>query len=143
MKSFLLDNPLSLNAAMYYQTYNDFQIGTFSPAYQLGENGPKISDTSRINAAADDAESCGFELETAYVPDEHWRFVGNFAYNSIGVNGYMGSGVLDAGPAVDGIVQRTLDGDQLGKAAQTTANVTIEYTATFTNGLKWTLRDPG
>ena len=140
VKSFLLDNRLSLNAAMYYQTYNDFQIGTFSPAYQLGVNGPIIPDTSRINAPADDAESYGFELETAYVPDEHWRFVGNFAYNSIEVNGYMGPGVLDSGPVVDGIVQRTLDGQQLGQAAQTTANLTIAYTDNFTNGLQWSLR---
>jgi iron complex outermembrane receptor protein len=140
LKSFLLDNRLSLNAALYFQTYDDFQIGTFSPGYQLGVGGPVIPDTSRINAPAKDAESYGFELEAAYVPDEHWRFVGNFAYNSIEINGYMGPGVVDSGPIVDGIVQRTLDGQQLGQTAQTFANVTVAYTDHFTNGLQWTLR---
>jgi iron complex outermembrane receptor protein len=140
IKSFLLDNRMSVNAAVYYQTYDDFQIGTFSPGYQLGTDGPVLPDTSRINAPADDAESYGFELEAAYAPDEHWRFTGNFAYNSIEVNGYTGPGVVDSGPIVDGIVQRTLDGQQLGRAAQTDANVTVAYSDHFSNGLQWTAR---
>lgn len=140
LKSVLLDNRLSVNAAVYYQTYDDFQIGTFSPAYQLGEGGPVIPDTSRINASADDAESYGFELEAVFVLDEHWRFGSNFAYNSIEINGYTGPGVIDSGPVVDGIVQRTLDGEQLGQAAQTTANLTAAYTDHFSNGLQWTAR---
>jgi len=140
LKSLLFDNRLSLTAAVYLQTYDDFQIGTFSPGYQLGENGPIVPDTSRVNAPADDARSWGYELETAWVPDEHWRFSGNLAWNSIEINGYLGPGVVDSGPIIDGIVQRTLDGEQLGDAPQTTANATVAYSDNFSNGMQWTLR---
>lgn len=67
-KSLLLDGRLQLNAAIFYQKFEDFQIGVFPGA---APNKPVTAFTATLNA--EEATGEGGEVELAWLVNEHWK----------------------------------------------------------------------
>lgn len=80
VKSTLWNSRLQLNAAIYYQEYEDFQVlrnaGSDAVGFSAGREQPV-----QITANAPDATSMGAEAEFVALFDENWSLSGSVSYN--------------------------------------------------------------
>lgn len=72
-KTTLLDNTLQLNTAVYYQDFEDKQVGTTQINFTTG-----LSTAAVENAAG--AEIWGLEIEVNWTPTERWTFGMSYNY---------------------------------------------------------------
>jgi iron complex outermembrane recepter protein len=80
VKSLLWDSRLQLNAAVYYQDYEDFQVlrnaGADAVGFSAGREQPV-----QITANAPDATSIGAEAEFVALFNQNWSLSGSVSYN--------------------------------------------------------------
>ncbi len=87
VKSTLWDSRLQLNAAVYYQEYEDFQVlrnaGADAVGFSAGREQPV-----QITANAPEATSIGVEAEFVALFDEHWSLSGSVSYNDTSIDNW-------------------------------------------------------
>lgn len=115
MKSEWLDNTLRVNAAMYYQTYDD---------YQVTQNIQTLSNVLVMNAA--EAETMGVEADFLYIFNDYLTLNGSAAYNIAQYENFKNATCT---PGSSGCPSGTQDlsGRQLDHAPKINFNVGGEY----------------
>ncbi len=146
MKGRFLDNTLQLNAAVYYQTYDDYQVRSFNE-----ETG---GVTSIFNNAAS-VEVSGVEADFVLATSAHLTLSGAFSYIDSRYDDYENvdcsdtqkiavanaGGASAAGCSVeDGILSQDLSGKRVAQNSPLTANLNAQWDAGFANGMGWFLR---
>lgn len=121
IKSEWLDNRLRLNAALFHQTYEDFQINQVVPG--------NAASVLLTNAA--EVESTGVEAEFVWVATDRLTFSGNMAYMKTRYEEYANAPcALPTSPGcVDGA--QDLSGRILDNAPRLTYSVAGEYRDTL------------
>lgn len=128
LKSQWLDGRLQLNAALFYQTLEDFQANSFDG----------LSFTVR-NAA--EVEGKGLELDYAFRPNEHWLFSGGLVLQDIEYSDYKDASPTQAQKNSDP-TNRALTQDLTGEQVVLTSDVNysgvISYTTEIGSALQLT-----
>lgn len=133
VKSELFDRRLRLNASVYVQRYNDFQVDV------PDELGP---GSVIVNAA--EVVSQGVEADFIWLASEAWMIDGSVSYvdaswdkfDNAPCNAQQLQG-LQTG-CVDGI--QDLSGERFHGNSEWTANLNATWTKNFANGLQWFVR---
>lgn len=114
IKSEWMDRRLRLNAALYFQSYDDFQVTS------------KFPPTSTIVQNAADVDSRGVELEFTYLANDKFTFDGSVAHNVSEYGSFTNapcSLIVSKSPTCS----QDLSGRQLDNAPKWTVNLGGEY----------------
>lgn len=116
IKSEWLDNRLRLNAALFHQTYEDFQINQTVPG-----------NASVLLTNAAEVKSTGIETEFVWMATDHLTFSGNMAYMKTKYDKYENApcALPTSSGCVDG--SQDLSGKILDNAPRLTYSVAAEY----------------
>nr|WP_237457552.1 TonB-dependent receptor [Pseudomaricurvus sp. HS19] len=132
IKSQMFDNTLRLNAALFYQTYEDFQVT---------QNRPDKNSVLVTNAA--EVESMGLETEFTWLATDHLTFNGSLSYVQTEYDKYedapCGLTETSCDTGVPGNGTSDFSGRTLDHAPEWTFNVGAEYrdVIPMIDGLSW------
>lgn len=124
MKSRWLDGRLELNAALFYQTLEDFQANSFDG----------LSFTVR-NAA--EVEGKGLELDYAFRPNEHWLFSGGLVLQNIEYSDYPDASSTKT-QELAGQASQDLTGEPVVLTSDVNYSGVISYTTEIGSALQLT-----
>ncbi|MEH6583136.1 MAG: TonB-dependent receptor [Halioglobus sp.] len=137
LKGRFLENTLVWNAAVFYQTYDDYQV--------------EIQDdegvgNSVLNAAA--VKIQGFETDFQWLPGEHLLIDGNMAYVDARWDDYQNAGcirpqyqaVACTTVLENGNFAQDLSGERLNYTSPWTGNLNATWSDELGNGIGWYIR---
>jgi len=153
LKGIFLDNMLRLNASVFYQTYDDYQVQSFDP-----DRGSTVNIIS--NAAS--AEVTGVEFDFVWLVGENITVEGGIAYVNARYDNYKNSPCNDAqllalsGSPVgttamgctlnaglgagDAFTSQDLGGKRLFQTSPFTGNLVLTYQGMISDILAWSAR---
>jgi len=136
LKSRLLDNSLVFNTAVFYQTYDDYQVD--------------IQDDEGIGNSVKNAAKVkiqGVEAEFQWLATERLMLDGNLAYVDARWDEYTDAGCLRpqfqsvaCTENADGSFTQDLSGKRLNQTSPWSANFNATYNGELGNGLNWYVR---
>lgn len=137
MKGFFLDRSLSLNAAVFYEIYDDFQQQVPDPVTTLIilQNAAEVSVT-------------GAELDFRWLVGENLTLDGGIAYVDSKYDEYENAGCITPQFAAmacsinpdTGTLTQDLSNERINATARWTGNWNATWTDTFSDGTGWYLR---
>lgn len=130
MKSEWLDNRLRINAALYYQTYEDFQVT---------QDIQTLNNVLVLNAT--EVDSMGIEADFLYLATDRLTLNGSFALNIAEYDDFANASCTPGNPGcVNGF--QDLSGKQLDHAPKVSFNVGGEYRdqVQSLDGVEWFTR---
>lgn len=153
LKGVFLDETLRLNASVYYQTYDDYQVQSFDP---------DRGSTTNIVSNAASAEVAGVEMDFLWLVGEHVTIEGGLAYVDARYDEYKNAPCNDAqllalagspigttskgctlnagfGPG-DEFESQDLSGKRLFQTSPLTGNLVLTYEGMLTEALSWSAR---
>ncbi len=145
MKGLFFDRRLSLNMALFLQTYDDYQVQSFNPA---------TGGLTNIFLNAAEVEIPGFEMDFRWLATENLIIDGSLAYINAEYDSYENAPCNDAQSlglqagceSTDiggGLLLETQDlsGKDLSQNSPWTANLNAEYRRLFgSSGMEWFVR---
>lgn len=128
MKSSWLDNTLRVNAALFYQIYEDYQVGQLVP----GEG-------TVITTNAAEVISKGLETDVTWLLGDGFTLSGNLSYMLTEYDKYENAPCLSPGCASD---TQDLSGKRLDQAPKLSYTLAAEYRDAIDhlNGVEWFAR---
>jgi iron complex outermembrane receptor protein len=126
LKSEWLDGRVRLNGAVFYQTYEDYQVAEYllDQAYIVVSNAAKV-------------ESTGIEFDLNAVLTEHWRMDASVTYADSTYDAFENAPC--ARPSQPGCVNgsQDLSGQRLDNAPRLTSNLSLTYQSDLAIGDGW------
>jgi iron complex outermembrane recepter protein len=136
VKGRFLDNTLVWNAAVFYQTYDDYQVDL--------QDKEGIGNTV-VNAAS--VEISGFETDFQWLAGEHLLIDGNLAYVDGRWDDFEDAECIRpqyqraaCEENEEGLQKQDLSGKRLNYTSPWTANLNATWSDEFDNGISWYLR---
>lgn len=127
LKSRWMDGRLELNAALFYQTLENFQANTFDGLTFVVRNAAEV-------------EGKGLELDYVYRPTDNWLFSGGLVLQNIEYSDYQDASPTQAQKALEPtnpFVTQDLTGEPVVMTSDVNYTGVIRYTQALNNGLQW------
>lgn len=127
LKSRWLDGRLELNAALFYQTLENFQTNTFDGLTFVVRNAAEV-------------EGKGIELDYLFRPNDHWLLSGGLVLQDIEYSDYKDASPTQAQKAeqpTNPLVTQDLTGEPVVMSSDVNYRGVISYTQALSNGLQW------
>lgn len=127
MKSRWLDGRLELNAALFYQTLENFQANTFDGLTFVVRNAAEV-------------EGKGLELDYVFRPNDHWLFTGGLVLQNIEYSDYRDASPTQAQKSLEPtnpFVTQDLTGEPVVMTSDVNYTGLISYTQRLNNGWQW------